>query len=229
MLRSLNEMIGYSLKATDGEIGRCEDFLFEDRPWVIRYMVAKTEKWFLENHVLLSLINFKSPEWSNRLFHVSLTKEQIRNSLPLEADAPVSMIENQSYLYYGWPAYWAQNSRDQERESSLRSANEVRGYSVQGSEGKIGKISDFIVDDSIWAIRYIVVETEERLGGKKVLTAPEWASSIDWTRQTVQIDLLDESVKNCPEYNPAEPVNRDYESILSNYYGRPYYWVEKTD
>jgi hypothetical protein len=31
MLRSVNELKGYVISAEDGEIGRCKDFLFDDR------------------------------------------------------------------------------------------------------------------------------------------------------------------------------------------------------
>ena len=55
MLRSINEIIGYTLMATDGEIGKCDDFLFEDRPWIIRYAVAKTGNWLFDRKVLLFL------------------------------------------------------------------------------------------------------------------------------------------------------------------------------
>jgi len=40
MLRSLDEIRRYIMDAEDGEIGRCHDFLFDDRQWMIRYMVA---------------------------------------------------------------------------------------------------------------------------------------------------------------------------------------------
>ncbi|MFT6955644.1 MAG: hypothetical protein ACJAYC_000645 [Halieaceae bacterium] len=45
MLRSLNEIISYHLHGIDEEIGRCKDCLFDDRSWVVRYMLADTNKW----------------------------------------------------------------------------------------------------------------------------------------------------------------------------------------
>lgn len=35
-LRSVHEVIGYHINATDGEIGHLEDFLFDDETWEIR-------------------------------------------------------------------------------------------------------------------------------------------------------------------------------------------------
>ena len=33
------------LRAEDGKIGRCRDFLFDNEIWVISYMVGDTVKW----------------------------------------------------------------------------------------------------------------------------------------------------------------------------------------
>ena len=54
MLRSVDEITGYTLHATDGDIGRCHDFLFDDQRWVIRYIVAKTAMWLPGRKVLVS-------------------------------------------------------------------------------------------------------------------------------------------------------------------------------
>ena len=42
MLRSLNEIIGYRIEASDGELGRAKDFSFDDLSWVVRYLVVDT-------------------------------------------------------------------------------------------------------------------------------------------------------------------------------------------
>ena len=40
MLRSINSLLGYIIAAEDDEVGMCHDFIFEDRPWIVRYMVT---------------------------------------------------------------------------------------------------------------------------------------------------------------------------------------------
>lgn len=231
MLRSIKEIVGYQLMASDGKIGRCDDFLFEDRPWVVRYVVANTTRWLKEHQVLISLVALAEPDWMTRLLHVNLTKQQIEESPPLDDDAPVSkQTERQSFLYYGWPAYWENLAqKKKKKESSLRSANEVIGYRAKTAEEPIGKISDFIVEDGIWAIRYIIVRIHDIPGGKKVLIAPEWVNALDYLNQSARIDLTKDQINACPEYDPTKPINRDYETILYDYYGRPYYWTTETN
>ena len=226
MLRSVNEIIGYRLMATDGVIGQCLDFLFEDRPWVIRYMVAKPNDWLFGRKVLLSLMALETPDWATHLLHVNLNRAEIERSPPLSTDEPVSReFEKQSFLYFGWPAYWEHSVQEEpNRESFLRSVNEITGYVVMGIDKQIGEIKDMLVDDAIWAIRYVAVQTETKFGRKMILLAPQWVHSIDWSNQAVKVGLADDVVRNSPDYNPRQLINRDYEANLHDYHGRPYYW-----
>jgi len=42
MLRSLKDLEGYTVSATDGELGSVEDLFLDDRRWVVRYLVVNT-------------------------------------------------------------------------------------------------------------------------------------------------------------------------------------------
>ena len=54
MLRSIKEIIGYDLLATDGSIGHVKDFYFDDEAWGVRYVVVDTGGWLSGRMVLLS-------------------------------------------------------------------------------------------------------------------------------------------------------------------------------
>jgi hypothetical protein len=45
MLRSLAELHGYTIHATDGDIGTVPAFFFDATTWAIRYMVVDTVHW----------------------------------------------------------------------------------------------------------------------------------------------------------------------------------------
>jgi sporulation protein YlmC with PRC-barrel domain len=107
----------------------------------------------------------------------------------------------------------------------LRSLEEVKGYHIQATDGKIGHVEDFIVDDESWEIRYLVVDTRKWLHGKQVLLSPKWIQEIKWLESNVYVDLSREAVRNSPKYDPFSPVNREYEIRLYDYYGRPKYWM----
>ena len=117
--------------------------------------------------------------------------------------------------------------RDESNDVHLRSAKELRGYHIQGTDAAIGHVADFIIDDQTWQVRYLVVDTSNWWFGKKVLVAPHWASSVIWENRNVYVDLTRQAIKNSPEWNSNAPVNREYEMRLYDYYGRPSYWANE--
>jgi sporulation protein YlmC with PRC-barrel domain len=58
MSRNLTELAGYAVDATDGEIGKVHDFLFDDERWTIRYLVVQTGGFFDDRRVLISPVSF---------------------------------------------------------------------------------------------------------------------------------------------------------------------------
>ncbi|MCU0788084.1 MAG: PRC-barrel domain-containing protein [Verrucomicrobia bacterium] len=251
MLRSANELKGYGLLAKDGEIGRCKDFLFDDEFWTVRYMVADTRKWLPGRKVLISPIVLCRPDWGSGRFPVELTRERIKNQPALDEDAPVSrQYERRYHRHYGWPMYWGgveawgafmyperlltvkspegEPKADEDPDSHhLRSVAEVTDYVVENGNEKLGRVSDFIVEDGTWAIRYLVVDTGNWLTGRKVLASPTWIESVSWKDQQVSMWLTREEIKDSPPYDPAAPINRKTEEFLYDYYGRPAYWKDR--
>lgn len=252
MLRSINDLSSFTIHATDGDIGRCQDFLFDDRSWVVRFLVAKTAKWLPSRKVVISPVFLDQPDWVNSQFRVRLTREQIKQSPPLDEHAPVSrQYEIGYHQYYALPYYWTgpdlwgvypdpngviypipehPNLEEEEEEESetqedhLRSADEVTGYHIAAVDGEIGHVDDFLVDDITWALRYMVVDTRNWLPGRKVLVSPQWLESIDWVDEKVAVSLDKNAVKNSPEFDPLEAIKRQYEIDLYNHYDLPKYW-----
>lgn len=107
MQRNVNNLIGNNLDATDGEIGRVEDFYFDDQTWTIRYLVVKTGNWLSGRKVLISPAVLLQHSWESGIFPVSLTKEQVRNSPDIDTEKPVFRQQEQELAdYYSWEPYW---------------------------------------------------------------------------------------------------------------------------
>jgi hypothetical protein len=107
MLRSVKDLEGYAVGATDGEIGHVGDFYFDDRAWVIRYLVVDAGAWLSSREVLISPIAIGRADWTKRLLHVWLTKEQVKGSPDIDTDKPVSRQHEMAFSsYYGYPSYW---------------------------------------------------------------------------------------------------------------------------
>src|SRR5205809_6020840 len=107
MLRSASEWDGYSIQATDGEIGHVAEFLFDDEKWTIRYLVVDTGGWLPGRRVLISPIALGETDWPGHRLHVKLTRQQVEESPVIDTDKPVSRQHEVSYYqYYRWPYYW---------------------------------------------------------------------------------------------------------------------------
>lgn len=250
MIRSLADITTYTLQASDGKVGRCDDVLFNDKDWVVRYLVAKTSGWLTGKRIVISPSLLGTSDWPDKTILLELTKQQIETCPELDATAPISReYEIQYHQYYSLPFYWLGSelwgahpdpygvvypAREQvediqpvdedAEQGNLRSVNEVLKYEVQASDSEVGRVVDFLFDDETFSIRYLVVDTRNWLPGGKVLLSPAWLESVNWVEQKVYTDLESQVIRNCPAYDPAKPISRDYEIMLFDYYARAYYW-----
>jgi hypothetical protein len=103
----------------------------------------------------------------------------------------------------------------------------VSGHYVQATDGEIGHVEDFIIDDETWAIRYLIIDTRNWWPGKKVLISPQWIERVSWNESKVFVDLSREVIKKSPEYPEEFLPTRDYETGLHRHYNRQGYWVNE--
>ena len=238
MQRSVKDLVGYTISAKDGEIGKVDEFFFDDLTWTIRYLVVMTGPWLFERRVLIPHAALGRTDWETRTFEVNLTMEQVKNSPDIETEKTVSrQHEIELFTHYALPIYWEDGffsgpigmvpfdptidptvvkSKD---DPHLRSTKKVMGYHIHASDGEIGHVEDYIVDDKKWDIYFLIVDTHNWLPGKKVLISPRWIHRIDWDGALVHVNLSRESIKNSPEYNPCKMIGKDYVSELFNHYG----------
>jgi hypothetical protein len=175
---------------------------------------------------------------------VALAKNNIEDSPPLAADEPVSrQHELELYKHFRWQPYWdgrlpgtmpvpdgegvaAEEYGENEPtgDPHLRSVEEIIGYKAGAVDGDAGEIEDLIVDDEAWVIRYLVVDTGGFLADRKVIIATDWITDISWEEARAHTSLKRDDIKHSPEFDPKVPVNRKYEEVLYDYYGRPRYW-----
>jgi hypothetical protein len=149
------------------------------------------------------------------------------------------------YDYYGLPYYWAGDGiwgparlpreliaqeigrkialTEEVNRSRLRSMKDVAGYAIQATDGEIGHVDDFVVDDEVWTIRYMIVDTGNWLPGKKILVAPQWIAKVDWKNSNVYVNLSREAIKTGPEFTP-DRLDREYETRLHKHYGQTNFW-----
>jgi hypothetical protein len=124
------------------------------------------------------------------------------------------------------PAIWKNHHSDQRAwDPHLRSSHQVTGHHIEATDGEIGHVDDFIIDDETWAIRYLVVDTRNWWPGKKVLISPKWIEKVSWSDSKVYINLSREQIRNSPEYHEQSQFGRNFESELHRHYHQVGYWT----
>jgi hypothetical protein len=108
----------------------------------------------------------------------------------------------------------------------LRSMRELIGYRISAEDQVFGHVENLIFDDETWTIRYLVVDIKNWWPSKSVLLAPDWVKSISWLDREIHVDLTAKKIRNSPEFRPHQPIQRDYEERLYDYYGRKKYWED---
>ncbi|OQW87455.1 MAG: photosystem reaction center subunit H [Rhodoferax ferrireducens] len=107
MLRSMSDLKGYTIGATDGEIGHVTDFFFDDQRWTIRYLVVETGSWLMSRKVLISPFSLAPADWEHKRLPVHISREAVKNSPDIDTNKPVSRQHETQYAdYYGYPYYW---------------------------------------------------------------------------------------------------------------------------
>jgi hypothetical protein len=256
MLTNTTHLKGFAIHATDGELGTVEQFYFDDETWGIRYLTVATGGWLGGRSVLISPISVIHTDWGARRLDVALTKKQVEHSPDINTHQPVSRQHEAAYFgYYGYPNYWdgpylwgpafypaglaeplnasaeekADRVRRASKDSHLRCTEAVAGYYIDATDGEIGHVDGFVLDDEAWAIRYIEVATRNWWPGKKVLVSPTWIERVSWTKSKVYVGLSREAIQNAPEHRESVPITREYENRLYLHYGRPPYWLHDAE
>ncbi len=107
MLWNASKIKGYTVVATDGEIGTVSDLLFDDQSWHIRWLVVDAGTWFTDRRVLLPTSTLGHANAENETFSVKLTRQEVKDSPDVDTQRPVSrQAERDIYHYYGWSPYW---------------------------------------------------------------------------------------------------------------------------
>jgi uncharacterized protein YrrD len=230
MFHSVSDIRGYTICAQDGALGQVEQFLFDDRTGKIRYLVVRIGGWLLGRRVLIAPEHLGAISTPLQTLDVALTQQQIEDSPDIETNPPVSQQHTAADLqddtmmlgwemlpgpwYRGMSWYTVPSTNDgaqspckggaQGGDPHLRSTREVIGYRLQASDGAIGHVVDFIVDDITWTIRSVVVDTGTWWPGKRVVLPLQRIEQIHWVDSTVEVGVLGATIKRHPAYDPAK-------------------------
>jgi hypothetical protein len=216
-----------------------EDFYFDSQAWIIVYLIVKTGNWLSGRKVLISPVALIKGKEQSGTFPVNLTKEQIKSSPDIETDLPISRQQEIAlHQYYPWQSYWGTGfyeggiwgivtspvvdplpAKAAGGDQHLRSTHAISGYHIETTDGDLGHLRDFIIDDETWHIEYLVIEMHSWLSGKKVLIARKHIKEIQWAGSKVLVDVTKYRLENSPAYEESalsqpEPLDTVFDNNL---------------
>jgi len=211
MLRTLKQIYGCVLRASDGDIGYVSDFSFDVRTWAVRYIVASTAAWPMGRKILLDPLAFginplsKSSVPSRQdLLRINLTCAEIKACPPLSAHP--AFPKQQEYLYFhrfGWPfgpkapppfahakggASQLHYGMTEGDDRHLYSARAMEGYSVMATDGLLGPLTDMCVDDTSWVLSELHVNTGSWYSAHHTAVSPRSVEEIDYFRSVIRLN-----------------------------------------
>ena len=227
MLQSYKRILKSSLHDKDGTIEHLDDLLFDDKTWIIRYLVVKTGGFLKRERVLISPLGIAQMDWSKQMVKLNLTCKQIEESPSVDTDLPVfRQMEKKYFSYYNWPYYWKDvatwgvspiNSIMLEREivdsskrprrkdahvdGHLRSCRIVSHYSIEVEGSRTGHVEDFLINEKTWAIKNLIVDTKDWWPDQPIKIVPRSVISVNWFDKCIPLALTPTDIASAKEYD----------------------------
>ncbi len=255
MLLSLRDITGYRMMARDGEIGKVTDFLFDQRDWSIRYIVDKTSALFgkqvlidvsaikkisWSDQVLELSIDKKQVRESPDIDFKSILKKENEQKLidhfqgtvnwtSIDKQGTLPLTRGLSLDIYGDKSnsdYARLIVQDTEFDpEGLQSSSMAVNFKISTNNGHLGHAEDFIIDDSNWMIRFMVIDTRGGQNKKKILLRPESIDWISWRKKHVSVNMDKEKIQGCPNFEVSFPLSQEYADLLYNQFECSNFWA----
>ncbi len=111
MFNKAKTLKGYKLHSLDEEIGKVEEFYFDDQYWTIRYLIIDTQNWWPGKKVLVSPKWIVRVSWSESTVFINLTCEAIKQSPEYTEESQLTRdYETELHQHYDRQGYWIDES-----------------------------------------------------------------------------------------------------------------------
>jgi sporulation protein YlmC with PRC-barrel domain len=106
----------------------------------------------------------------------------------------------------------------------LHSVKDFYNYNLIADDGEIGRSKEFLFDDLLWTVRYLVADTGKWLFGEKVLISPISLLEPNLISRHLPVLLTKKLIEESPGLDQDAPVSRQHEIDWHKYYSWPNYW-----
>lgn len=107
----------------------------------------------------------------------------------------------------------------------LHSSTMTTGLKISTNNGHLGQADDFIIDDSSWMVRFLMINTRDGQNSKKILLRPESIDWISWRQKHVSVSMDKEKIQGCPNFEVSFPLAQEYSELLYNQFECSNFWA----
>ncbi len=216
MLRSMSELIGYTVSCNDGAIGKLFDFFFDDEFGELRYLVVDVGDWLPGRKIFLYINELSTPDWNSKSFPGYFTKQEVENCPHLDSQYQLTRNdEKELFRHFKWNPYW-NDSKDESSSTvesmqhsnlaadslssnnefgTLRSFRQAMECGIEAEDGILGHLSDMILNDENWQIVFLVADAKNVNPGKNIILAWQWLKYFDWIYLTIHMEIRKDKIR----------------------------------
>jgi hypothetical protein len=202
MFTSLETLMKIPLVTTDGQEHQVRSFLFDDRSWTIRFLVADAGSWFTRRQVVICTGTTDEPDWTKKVIAAKLTHQELVRCPDASSVRPVSQQQQLALKkHFGWPeseprSYVPAALVPAQREfpvqanddPHLRDTTDLLGYEVWSTDQRVGILSDFIMEPNSWHINYLSVRVGDWVYHEERFVPTLNVQSMSWGAHRVTLN-----------------------------------------
>jgi hypothetical protein len=98
---------------------------------------------------------------------------------------------------------------------------------VFATDGEIRSVRSFLFDDQSWKVGYLVVSVGNWLKRQDVVLPASVLAQPDWASKTCHARLTRQQIHDSPNIDAEEPVSRQQEIAMGEYFGPLATWVDR--
>lgn len=106
----------------------------------------------------------------------------------------------------------------------LHNTNAIIGFEIKATDGSVGHLEDVIFHERTWRVPYLVVDTGPWILGRQLLFSPNYVESIDQEKESIQLALRRDQIKQSPEKDADLPISELKEREFDQYKKGPVFW-----
>ncbi len=245
MFCSLNKIKSYNVQAYDGPIGKIKDFYFDEKNWIIRYLLIDSDGYLNRSNGFISTSSISNIDPIANIIRVNFSSNHIgRNT---EAHIEIKQKENnhrerqmeiQFSDFFKRPNSWGHldgpwvvgpqgviyenmvgknEIRLQSCQPNLPSYNQLAKYQVHAINAYLAPIKDILINEDTWQFNFLELEKGAWQPSQSTLVPYDLIERLNMEERNIEVLTDHFLLSSAPDYDAENLSGNYFEKILLHY------------